>query len=215
MTTLTKSELRIAVNTLRVFLCSGKDDEEARVEMGLSVADFASLKRRLFSEEVAKLQRMSVEEWFVDYIVKQSANVKALSDMLVDWKDSKQQSAMVGAVRARSEIYDKIIERGQSFGLIARQPEEKRIIAGIAVANLTNDQLQRRILGTISELNRYMSTNPEVGLLELEPGELYSGPGEVVDAELPADPPPKASKKVRSKTSRVHKGRRRVKAAGE
>lgn len=211
MATLTKEELRVAKNTLRVFLTEGRDDDDARVEMGLSVSEYASLKKKLFAEEVVKLQRMSVEEWFVDYIVKQSANVKVLTDMLTSWKTSKQQSAIVGAVRARSEIYDKIIERGQSFGLIDRKPEEKRIIAGIAVAQLSNNQLQKAILREIDGLNRYMSMFPEVGLLELEAGDIYGG--EVVDV-APAEIP-KASKKVRSKTSRVHRGRRVVKTAGE
>lgn len=213
MATLTKEELRVAKNTLRVYLIEGKGDEQARIELGLSVTDFYSLKKRLFEEEVAKLQKTTPEEWFVDYIIKQGSNIQALTDMLDDWKESKQQSAMVGAVRARSDIYDKIIERGQSFGIIAKQPEEKRIIAGIAVANLTNAQLQKTILREIAQLNRLMGEFGEDDLLALEAGEIYSSPAEVID--MVADKPPKASKKNRAKTSRVHKGRRRVRAAGE
>jgi hypothetical protein len=180
----------------------GASDEEVQELMDLSAVQLLRLKKKLYDQEAERIRETPTEHHYIDYVIKQTACVKALTGLLDDAKAQKNANASVGAIRARSEIFDKIIKVGQEFGILEKKPEEKRIIAGVAVAQLDNTQLRQAITGAIVTMNDLVSKFGDKGIGELTPGQLHY--------ELPEAAESK-SKTNRSKTTQVHGGRRVVK----
>ena len=98
----------------------------------------------------------------------------------------------------------KIIKIGQEFGILEKKPEEKRLVAGVLVAQLSNDQLRQAITGAIGNLNEMVANFGDLDITQMAPGSLHY--------KLPESTT--AGKTNRAKTSRVSKGRRVVKSTG-
>ena len=111
--------------------------------MGLSADEFDELKVSMFDAKADEMRSRPDEHVYVEYLLNQSRNIRDLTDMIKEFKTSKQYGSMVGAVRARAEIYDKLIAKGQEFGLITKTPERKEIVAGVLVAELSNKNFRR------------------------------------------------------------------------
>ncbi len=124
----------------------------------------------------------------------------------------KKFGSVAGAVRARSEIYDRLIERGQEFGLINKKADRKEIVAGVVVTELSNEDLKELIVGELSTLNKLQKQFGEGDMASLsEPDELHVGPSLPVHIELEdarvikKEDLPKNNK---AKSNKVFKGRR-------
>lgn len=163
----TRKQIAEAVSTIHGRLVSGASDSELCSEMGLAVEEYRALKSAMFDTEAEALRRRPVEHVYVDYMIKQSQNVADLTEMITQFKKSKQYNAMVGAIRARSEIYDKLIDRGQSFGLIHKQPDRKEVVNGIVIADLSNKELKGLITSEMAGLQKMMSKYGDASIEEL------------------------------------------------
>jgi len=208
---LTKDQLREAIETIYAALCDDKPDKEIMAEMGLTAEDFHDLKKKMFDHKADAIRKKPNEHVYVEYLINQTGNIQALTDMIAEFKSSKQYNAMVGAVKARAEIYDKLVAKGQEFGLIDKKPERKEIVAGVLVANLTNKQLKTEITRALDSLNGLQKRFGEGDLLALPPPEsVHRGPALEKDegeaAPILVKPTHKKSKVTKSK---VRKGRRR------
>lgn len=200
-TRFTKAELKEAVTTIYAKLTEGKEDKEILEEMGLSAEDFDGLKRQMFDMKADELRGKPVEHVYVEYMVNQIQNVKDLTTMVKDFKSSKQYNAMVGAIRARADIYDKLIDRGQSLGVIKREPTVTKVIGGILVGELTNVQLKEMITKELGELNRLMRRYGDKGIIDMDPGSLHYGEALPVHGDTPegeATSPVDTIKKVKA-----------------
>ena len=164
---LTKDELKETIVTLYGMLCDGKSEEEIRDEMGVTAEDLEALREAMLNAKGDELRRKPTEHVYVEYMIAQSKNIRDLDYMVKDFKATRQYNALVGAVRAKSEILDKIVNKGQEFGIIEKRAERREVVAGVLVANLSNKELQNSIMGEIKELNRLMK-GANVNVLDLE-----------------------------------------------
>lgn len=170
--------------------------------MGLSWSDFEELKKSMMDMEVERIRDRAPEQVYVEYLMSQESNVQALSEMIEQFKDTRQHNAMVGAVKARAEIYDKMIAKGQEFGFIKKVPERQEIVAGIMVAELSNDDLRAAIAGELSGLDSLMSAYGTKTIVDVTPGKLHF-------PTPPKEPPALTPGDTKSHSrNRVHKGRR-------
>ena len=183
---------------LLVKLAEGKTDDVAQAELGVSPARYIRLKKSVFDLEAERIRTVPTEHTYIQYCLAQMGCIKDLTDLLKEAKKQKNSNASVGAIRARSDIYDKLIKTGQEFGILEKKPEEKRIVAGIIVANLSNDQLKQAITSAIGSLNDMVLRFGDLDMTQIDAGPLHY--------ELP-----ETSKTNRAKANRVHKGRRVVK----
>lgn len=183
--TLTKTEVQEAIATMYGLACEGKLDTEIMEEMGLDAPTYSALKAAMFDAKADEIRGRPTEHVYVQYTIDQAQNIKDLTTMLEAFKTTKQFNAMVGAVRARAEIYNKLIEMGQSFGLIRKEPDKKEIIAGMFIADMTNRQLKTAITGELTDLNVLMRRYGDRTILDMKAGSLHRGP------RLP--PPPKTA----------------------
>jgi hypothetical protein len=140
----------------------------------------------------------------------QKACISAL-DEITDQFAMNQLSAKVGAIRAKSDIVDKIVKFGQDIGLIDRRPEERRILAGVMVADMSNKQLRGMITSELANLDKMVKTFGEAGILDMNPGALHYDPAPVPALKAGATGQSKAKSKTnKSKANKVHGGRRVV-----
>ncbi len=179
-------------------LAGGATDEVAQAELNISPAKYLRLKQDIYESETERLRSTPTEHTYINYCLAQMGCIKDLTDLLDEAKKQKNSNASVGAIRARSDIYDKLIKTGQEFGILEKKPEEKRIVAGIMIAQLSNDQLKQAITTAIGSLNEMVSRFGNLDMTQVEPGTLHY--------ELP-----EKSKTNRAKANKVHGGRRVVK----
>ncbi len=205
---LTKSQLQEAVATIYGLLSQGKSDKQIMKRTGLTAEELSELKVAMFDIKADEVRTRPPEHVYVEYLINQSQNIRDLTRMIKQFKTTKQYNALVGAIRARAEIYDKLIAKGQEFGLIKKTPERKEIVAGVMVADLSNKELRTAALGELNMLGKLIERFGDEGgdLLSLPaPTRIHRG------KPLPSasGAKPKKAKKVKSKTGKVHKGRKR------
>jgi hypothetical protein len=207
---LTKEQLQEAIATIYGYLSQGKSDKYIMKKMGLASEDYDSLKVAMFDAKADEVRARPNEHVYVEYIINQAGNIRDLTKMVKEFHKSKQYNAMVGAIRARAEIYDKLIAKGQEFGLIKKTPERKEIVAGVLVAELSNTDLKRAVVGELNMLDKLTKKFGDGDILELEaPGDLHHGPALPPASGASDDRPKIKAKRVKAKTGKVHKGRRR------
>lgn len=190
---------------LWALLVEGMSEEEARDSLCRTEAKFTegrypAVKECMFALQAELLQSQSTERVYAEYVLRQLQNVYELTDAVEKAKGKGNTPVIVGAVRARGEIWDRLIKVGQEFGVLERKPEEKRIIAGVMVANLSDVQLRQAITSELSGLDKLVRQFGDRGITELEPGALHY-----------ALPEAQKSRTHKAKANKVHKGRRVVK----
>jgi len=207
---------------LRAYLVVSDDEHEIAKQLGLSWEDYEDLKRRYYAQEESDLRKRTDEEWFIDYLTKQRRNQEDLTRMMELFEDSKQYNAMIGAVRARADINEKIIDRAQEFGFVSKEPDKKLVAHGHFVATgmsreevkATNLRLRRERPGDEREpeglLERY---GDERSIIDITPPKIHRS--EHIEAPKPlALPAPIGSRAAEPRPqharNRVHKGRRVV-----
>lgn len=187
---------------------AGRTDAWIMDRFGLMPDEYFDMKHRAFRGQVEVFRRRSTEEIYAEYVFQQAACVRDLTDAAVAADTKRDIKALISAIKARSDIYDKIIKTGQDFGIIEKKAERREIALGVVLANLSDEDLRARISGELTGITDLMTKFGDKNLLDLKPGKLHR--------KLPALPAGKAidgkkSKTNRARANRVHRGRRVVK----
>jgi hypothetical protein len=167
--------MREAVLRIYGMLSAGEDESDILDEMGLTATEYEHLKAAMFSEKAEEVRSKPVEHVYVEYMIDQLKNIAALDDVISNYRETKQATAIVGAIRARSEIMDKLIARGQEFGLIKKVPNRNELVAGVVIANLTNKELKKEITGALGGLNEMMLKYGDSNIIDVTPGNIHRG----------------------------------------
>lgn len=165
-----------ALDSIWDMLVKGDSDKEIMELMGLDSPVYRALKKKLLETKAGELKGKAPEHVYVEYILAQTRGIQDIDAMIKDFKTSKNWGAMVAAVRVRAELYDKLIAKGQEFGVFRKAPERKELVGGILLADLTNADLRKQIVGAVSSLEKLMKRYGDVPLDAVSEGEIYSGP---------------------------------------
>jgi len=219
---LTKQQLKDAISTIYDGLSQGLTDNEVADEMGITLEEYEELKIAMFDAKTQELRSRPYEHVYVEYMLAQAANLRDLTSVIDKMHSSNQYQSLVGAVRARADILDRLITKGQEFGIIHKKTERKEIVAGVIVSQLSDPQLKKLILGELSVLNdmRKKFGEKDISLLE-PPTEIYTGPvlEEFQNEEFQDE---RVSQKktyekgeipkgAKAKTNKISKGRKKIK----
>ena len=208
-----KQKVELAA-TIYADLVDGRTDEEIIDDLGITVQDYAVAKQFLLASKGDEEERITPKERFARYLIEQERNIVDLTDLVNNLDKQKQYSACVGAIRMRGEIADRIIATGQTLGIIAKEPEKRVLIGGIAVAEMKDVDLRKGVLEAIGGLGKMIEKyGSTANMRELSPGKLHHG--EAIEVNQPALDKPKMleashDKKNRAKSGRRAAGRRRV-----
>ena len=146
----------VLVTAIRDGLIRGGSDLLISEALDLKPGKYRRLKRRLYEAEADQFQGKSAEDQFSDYRLDQERCLSELSDMVTHFKGTKQFNAMVGAVRAKSAIFDAIHKTGVSMGVIQKGASWDREIAGARVADMSNDDLRAGVAKELRSLQAFI-----------------------------------------------------------
>lgn len=211
-------KIELAVSIYDMYI-EGKNDKEIIDDLDITPQEFSIAKKFLLESKGTEEQNLSSKERFASYLIAQQQNICDLNDLITNLNSKTQYNALVGAIRLRADIQDKIIQTGQTLGIIDKEPEKKILIGGKSVSEIADKELKKGVVKAVAGLNKLMQRYGEgTKLLEISPGNLYYGesgheiPGEDSTAALGA-PPMKEEpidNKNKAKTSKRSAGRRRV-----
>ncbi len=125
-------------------LAIGTNDEECAGLAGLSREKWPELKAAVLEEEGERLEGQSDREVYGEYVMRQTAIQADLAEVRKNFEGAEKpnQMAVVGCLRARSEIHDKILKVGQDMGFVRKEPDRQEI--GISAEVRAMDDEERR-----------------------------------------------------------------------
>jgi hypothetical protein len=179
---------------LRVLVGEGLTPDEMIERTGWDEDKLVEVREELFAQEEINVVGRRTEDVYVDYVVKTRANIRLLDEILEDLRMTKQGSAMVGAVKAKQDLFDRVLNRGQEFGFIEKRPERSQI--GILVAKLDDAALGELLIGEITSLRSMMTVSGSTPFLEVvEEGKALPLPSQRKSKVEPSEfsPPPRDS----------------------
>lgn len=173
---LSKEQLAEAVQAIYSGYLDGKTDEEVAADIGVDAEEFAKLRASMLDVKAEEIRTKPTEHVYVQYMIDQCRNLKDLTKLIEDFRTTKQGTAMVAAVKARSDIYDKLIKQGQEFGLIQKSMDSDGLGISKWVRDLTNRQLRATIASELKSLHSMVRKYGDTSIVDMDPGELHSGP---------------------------------------
>jgi len=200
-------------------LLKGLNHTEVMELLGYTVETYEEVRKFMLEMRTSELREKPREHVYIDYVIEQRKNLYDLDNLIKNLDEKTQYNAVVGAIRLRSDIVDKIVEKGQEFGFIKKTAERKELIAGIALIDMSNEDLKKHIVGQTKMLTTAMDKYGEADFMDTRDGPLHYGPtfdvsGEAVDDEDDDEDevrkPAKATGSHRAKTAKRSAGRKRV-----
>lgn len=229
---MTKEHLAEAIQAIYSGYVEGLTDEEVAAKIGVTAEEFQKLRTAMFDSKAEEIRSKPTEHVYVQYILDQSKNIKDLTEMIKDFKNTRQHTAMVAAVKTRSDILDKLIKKGQEFGFISQDPKTGDLGLGKLLGDLTNKQLRMKITMELQTLNDLVGRYGDGNIIDMPIGSIHHGPmlppSEMEDDRVKThDSAPggdakkkidkrkaKAKKTARAKNTKRHAGRIKAKPPG-
>lgn len=196
-------------------MLEGDSDADIIDDLGITPQQFSVGKKFLLVTKGEDEERQHPKERFARYLIEQERNINDLSDLIINLNSKTQYSVIAGAIRMRADILNKIIDTGQTLGVINRAPE-RRVVEDGGLAGLKDGELRRGVLEAIAGLGKMIERYGQgSNLRALTVGPLHHGEAvnvQEADAALakPAMREASADKKNRAATNKRAAGRRRV-----
>lgn len=225
--TLTKSELAEALATIWDELSKGHSESEVADLMGLDAEVYERLKTMMLDRKTDELRKRPIEHVYVEYLINQLSNIGALSDIIKETKKDSPNSA-IAAIRARAELYDRLLTKGQECGVFAKVPDRKVLSIGVAFQDLTTPDIKIRFAQAVADMARMMKRFGDHTIIDAPVSDLHYGEAladehsesDDDEAEVKAPPTkydavkavPKATKTARARNSKSSKHARGRKA---
>lgn len=112
--------LRRRLAELRVMMRGGKSDEEIVEETGVEFNSLVWLKDQVYKQDRAAIENADPASIFIRYCLQQEGIIVELNEVITKFMTTNQGSAIVGAIKEKSQIYDRVIKMGQDLGLIVK-----------------------------------------------------------------------------------------------
>jgi hypothetical protein len=174
---LKRTELLELASTVYDYMVRGKKDTWIMEQLGIDAEDFQEVKRFLLESKAENIRNQPREHYFVEYSIEQRRNIRDLDDLIKNLDKGSQYNAIIGAIRLRSDITDKIVNRAQEFGLVKKEATKHEMVGGIIIAQLGADELRKAITDQTKALGEAMGRYGEKSFLALPAtGALHYGP---------------------------------------
>lgn len=158
------SAQRVILAELKCHIMEGKNDLEIQDVMMLTPTQFAAYKKSLYAQESEDLRTKTTEDVFLEYKWAQEQCIRELDDAKAAFDSEKGGNAIVGAIKAKSEIIDKVMQIGQSMGVITKTPETKLVLNGHIIAGMSDADLRKEIAKEMGGLAQAMAKYGEVNM---------------------------------------------------
>jgi hypothetical protein len=150
-------------------LVDGDSDEAIAEDLSLTPAQYRRVKAKMDEQAVDGFAGKTAEMQYVDYCMEQQKCLKELDDMATHFKSTRQFNAMVGAVRAKSQILGDIHKTGVQMGVIKQEASFDREVAGKRIQELSNAELREDIAKQLAGLKGIIDRFGDKPMVEAEP----------------------------------------------
>jgi hypothetical protein len=139
----TQKEKQDLLVRFTILLGQGYNKEEIEEALGLLPGAYEPLLSRFYEQAEAGFKGKNNLRIFLDYSTRQVQLVRDLERLkqALEERNWKNGQAYVGAVKAQSEILDKMISTGQDLGLIQKIAEKFIMVGGTDVRDMDMKQL--------------------------------------------------------------------------
>lgn len=154
---------------VKCLLALSYNDFEICDYMDIKGHELSKLKKEIFYEEIVSSKSLTNEERFAQYKMQQMEIVKDCDVLIERFKDTTQVSALVSMLKTKADILDKIVQKGQEFGVIDKNPDKQQMLVGtIDLTDATIEQLESELLKTNANINNVMKMTKEFDLNSIE-----------------------------------------------
>lgn len=162
--------------------------------MGVTLKELDELKMQLIDSEAKKLHETAPENTYLEYVFSQKKNINDLTTIIDRHMTSTlpPNTAIVTAIKTRSDILSRIIEKGQEFGFIEKKPERREIIAGITVTHMSDEELRSAVLDKLTSMGNMLSKYGPGAIedvIDVDPGPVYKAIPREIEDESPLETP--------------------------
>ena len=170
-----EAEVRARLVRLQTLIAEGRGEVRILRETGWQPAELTMLRRELTRIERALLLRPT-EELYVEYLLRQERNLEDLNTFVDNWQDHTDAvPSVVSAIRARAEILDKVIQRGQELGIVQKAVTRKAlVVGGIRVEDLGTREIRELIVKQLeglrtltTQVRNLVEIGADAGVVEL------------------------------------------------
>lgn len=168
-------------------MAMGFDENQIILEMGLHHIEFEALLERFYREQEVRVAAKTSMRTYLDYANRQNQLIRDLeglknqlrgkedeADDKRKWATGAGAGAYVGAVRAQSEIFDKVISTGQSLEIIKVAAKRIEHVGGRSVKDMNPEELRIAIQNELTAMQRMV--NPKKSKHARKPVVLHSHP---------------------------------------
>ena len=153
----------------------GRSDEEICKALNITHSELRRLDTTLLSEQAFQVASEPADRTFARYRIDQRRNIKALDELIEELDGNTQYNAVVGAIRLRADLHDRIIDTGQKLGVIAKaaqRHEHSGMVAhGVLIGKMDNAELRASIKNMMGSTQQMVSRHGDKPFLELKAGE--------------------------------------------
>jgi hypothetical protein len=147
---------------LRACVALGWTRDQILEETNWNLQRLMCTERYLAEEDRRIWEKADPIAIFAEYREHQILCAKELEDLAMYFKDSRQFSSLVGAVKAKSDVLDKIIKVGQELGVVKRAAKEISIRGQVDVRTLSVAELRVHLEKEVSGLQKLLESPPRV-----------------------------------------------------
>jgi hypothetical protein len=144
----TKTDQRKIKAEIRARLANGMTDEEIIEEVGVAPNIYVGYKKQVLQDELNEAICESAGDTWARYSLLMSGCIQDLNTVIRqghevyhDKGDTRSMNAVVGAIKAKAQILEGIIDRGQNLGVIHKEPDRSITVGGISVAHGDSDRM--------------------------------------------------------------------------
>lgn len=160
----------------------------ARAE-GLTVDDVLAIRSAILDDHRAAYCSRPDDEVYVEFLSRSRANVAQLDEVIPELREHNQGVAVVGAIKAKQAILERVLEIGQSMGFVKRVPRRHEI--AVLTANLSSHELREAALAEVQRIQALVASDQD--LLDVtEPAAALPAPILLPSVERQAVPGPRS-----------------------
>jgi hypothetical protein len=158
---------------VRAMTAAGASDFDICADLDVAPSELKGLKSEMLAQEALLIVGRPVEDIFTEYKLRMDNVCHDLDAVKDGATASGQYTAAMGALKAKANIIDKVIDRGQDMGLIARAAQRHEVAGGVAVAHLTDGELMLRLREINAQINTFESLYGEGDIQDVAVPDIY------------------------------------------
>jgi hypothetical protein len=137
----------------------GQTRDEIISELGITSNTYDILHTKYFTQVDKEQEGKSSLRIFSEYVTSQDELIRTLwkfTDSSSKDSEYRNAQAFVAAVRAQSDIRDRIIKMGQELGVIVRTPEKILVIDGADARDMDTNELRHQAIAKIRKVEKML-----------------------------------------------------------